>query len=642
MAGTRVRCGNRPELGNFRLTKANEANKDCLGRHFEVLRNEGQMGAFRKDLEFHAAAAFFALACTISLLSTAPLMGQKVSPDEVALRSWTYRPPAARIRVQAYEVPVGVVVRDGKGQIVSGLKADNFTIYEDGRKQAVSGFSVETRQMSLPSSGTVAEPTAEQTNLQTQAPLRPRYVALYFDDLHTLSGDTRHVQLAAENFIRKGLGANDQIALFTASSTTTIDFTSDVSKLLDALAKLKSHARVFDSGTCPRITPYDAYLIVNHLDPDAYNTAWAAAKQCNCDDQGNYGADCYRSQEQIVMAQAQGTWEPLKELSENTLETIRGVVNYLASKPGERVLVLASPGFLTGTLERQVDEVVHDALRAEVVINALDAKGLYTEDPSHGRMQNELKAGGSADAKRAKREAENFGPTLLNTTAAIADFADATGGRFFHDRNDLAAGYYSLAAAPKTEYLLSFVPEKAKLNGKFHKLKVEVSVPGSVDVQARPGYFAPAKEPNPETTKLSREPTVEEQIDVEVRGSDERSDFPMSVSEGPGAAGNSARQFSVQTRVDIHELPFDRQGDRYVDVLTLVAALFDAQGNMIAGKEAQMQLALKPETFERFSKTGLGGTMTLEAPPGAYRLRVVVEEATRGKMSATGRSVQIQ
>jgi VWFA-related protein len=495
----------------------------------------------------------------------------------------------------------------------------------------------------LLSSGTVAAPAAAQSNLQAQAPLRPRYVALYFDDLHALSGDMKHVQLAAENFIRSGLGANDQMALFTASSSTTIDFTSDAAKLHEAVGKLKSHARVFDSGTCPRITPYDAYQIVNHLDPDAYNTAWAAARQCNCDDQGNYGADCRRIQEQIVMSQAQGTWEPMKELSENTLETIRGVVNYLAGRPGERVLVLASPGFLTGTLERQVDEVVHEALRAEVVINALDAKGLYTEDPSHGRMQNELKAGGPADTKRAKHEAENFGPTLMNTTAAMADFADGTGGRFFHNRNDLAAGYYSLAAAPKTEYLLSFVPEKTKLNGKFHKLKVEVNMPGAFDVQARPGYFASEQESSPERTKASsREPTAEENLDVEVRGSEERSDFPVSINDGPSTGVNSARGLSIQTRVDIRELPFERREDRYVDVLTLVAVLFDAQGNMIAGKEAQMQLALKPETFERFSKTGLGGTMTLEAPPGTYRLRVVVEEAKGGKISTTGRNVQIQ
>ena len=619
------------------------ASKDCVRRHFEVLWNEGQMGAFRKDLKFHGAAAFFALACTVLLLCTAPLLGQKPGPDEVEVRSWAYHPPEPRIRVQTYEVPVGVVVRDGKGQIVSGLKREDFTIYEDGKKQAASGFSVETRQSSLPSSGTVAAPTVAQPDLHAQAPLRPRYVALYFDDLHTLSGDMRRVQLAAENFIRSGLGANDQIALFTASSSVTIGFTSDASKLHEAIAKLKSHARVFDSGTCPRITPHDAYLIVNHLDPDAYNTAWAAAKQCNCDDQGNYGADCYRIQEQIVMSQAQGVWEPMKELSENTLATVRGVVNYLAGKPGERVLVLASPGFLTGTLERVVDEVVHDALRAEVVINALDAKGLYAEDPSHGRMQNELKAGGPADAKRAKHEAESFGPALMNTTAAMADFADGTGGRFFHDRNDLADGYYMLAAAPKTEYLLSFAPKKLKLNGRFHKLKVEVNVPGAFDVQARPGYFTPTKESSPEPTKASSsEPTAEERIDVEIRGSEERSDFPLSVTERPGTGRNSARVLNVQTRVDIRELPFQRQEERYVDVLTLVVALFDTQGNMIAAKEGQMQLALKAETFERFSKTGLSGTMTLEAPSGACRLRVVVEEATHGKMSATGRNIQIQ
>ncbi len=599
------------------------------------------MCAFCRNPNVRTAAAFFALACAFLLLSTGALLGQKIGPDEVGLRSWPYHAPEARIHVQTREVPVGVVVRDGKGQIVSGLKADDFTIYDDGKKQAVSGFSVETRQSALPSGESIAAPTVPPPNLQAGALLRTRYVALYFDDLHTLSGNMRSVQLAAENFIHSGLAANDQIALFTASSTTTVDFTPDAPKLLDAVSKLKSHARVFDSGTCPRITPYDAYLIVNHLDPDAYNTAWAAAKQCNCDDQYNLGQDCYRIQGQIVMSQAQQTWEPLKELSENTLETIRRVVKYLASKPGERLLVLASPGFLTGTLELKADEVVHEALRAQIVINALDAKGLYTEDPSHGRMQNELRGG--ADALRARHEAESFGPALLNSTAAMADFADGTGGKFFHDRNDLADGYYLLAAAPKIEYLLSFVPEKAKLNGKFHKLKVEVNMPGIFSVQARPGYFAPAKESGPEATKASsHEPTAEDKLDVEVQGVEERSDFPLNISEGPGTPKEGARVLNVQTRVDIRELPFERKEDRYVDVLTLVAVLFDAQGNMIAGKEAQMQLTLKPETFERFSKTGLGGTMTLEAPPGAYRLRVVVEEAMRGKMSAAGRDVQIQ
>ncbi len=56
----------------------------------------------------------------------------------------------------------------------------------------------------------------------------------------------------------------------------------------------------------------------------------------------------------------------------------------------------------------------------------------------------------------------------------------------------------------------------------------------------------------------------------------------------------------------------------------------------------QMALPLKPETFERFSKSGIDGGMSLEAPPGMYRLRVVVEEVLRGEMGATSRNVRIQ
>lgn len=463
--------------------------------------------------------------------------------------------------------------------------------------------------------------------------MRSRYVALYFDDLHTTSSDIEHVQVAAENFLRSGLIAGDQVALFTASSSLTLDFTPDTSKVLDALVKLKSRARVFDAGTCPRITAHDAYAIANNLDTEAYETALAAATQCNCDDQANSDPDCHSFQQQVVLVEARQTWEPMRQLSQNTLETIRGVVNYLAKRPGERVLVLASSGFLVGTLETQVDAVVDDALRAGIVINALDAKGLYNENPSHRRMLNELR--GRAAEMTAKHEAESFGSDLMSLTAAMADFAVGTGGRFFHDRNDLTAGYYSLAAAPETEYLLGFAPEKGKLNGSLHKLKVEVSLPGKFDVQARPGYFAPTKD-------LATEPTPDEKIDAEVRASEDRSDFSLRVTERAETAANGHLALNVQAHVDIQKLSFEQREDRHANMLTFVVALFDAQGEMIAGKEAQMELALKQDSFDRFSKTGIIGALSLKALPGTYRLRVVVEEAIHGEMSATSQNMQIR
>ena len=54
-----------------------------------------------------------------------------------------------------------------------------------------------------------------------------------------------------------------------------------------------------------------------------------------------------------------------------------------------------------------------------------------------------------------------------------------------------------------------------------------------------------------------------------------------------------------------------------------------------------MELALKPESFDRFSKTGINGVMQLEAPPGGYRLRVVVQEAMQQAISATSKEVRM-
>ena len=587
---------------------------------------------------------FCAAVAALGLGAAAYPAGQTLSPGEVRIHSQPYLPQSQILRAESRLVRIGVVVRDGGRRIVSGLKPEDFAIFDNGKKQTISAFSVEMHaasyrgevQQSSPSPLASDQPQSTLTSPGANDAARPtpRFVALYFDDLHTKSGDMKHVQVAAENFLHQGLTAGDQVALFTASSSASVGFTSDASKVLDALAKLKSHQRVFDGGTCPRITPHDAYLIANHLDPDAYNTALAAAKECNCDGQVNLDDTCYTQQERVVLMEAQQLWEPIRELSETTLETIQGVVRYLAKAPGDRVLVLASPGFFTGSLNTQVDTIVNEALRAGIVINALDARGLYTEDPTHGRMLNELQAGRPASAMQARHEEESFAPDLMSLTAAMADFALGTGGSFFHDRNDLTAGYYSLAAAPETEYLMGFEPEKSKLNGSFHKLKVQVNAPGTFDVQARPGYFASAKEVSPEATP-------EDKIDIEVRGSEERRDFPLSVTEKQSPPSNGVQQLAIQAHISIEKLPFQRKDDRYVDMLTFVVALFDQSEKMVSGTEAQMELALKQDSYKRFLDTGINGTMSVVAPPGAYRLRVVVEEAAHGQITAASQNVQI-
>ena len=84
-------------------------------------------------------------------------------------------------------------------------------------------------------------------------------------------------------FIKDGLGPGASAAVYAASEGLTLDFTADADALTAAIDKLRTHQRMSENGLqpCPRITPYQAYLIANNLDYTALNAALAEANQCS-------------------------------------------------------------------------------------------------------------------------------------------------------------------------------------------------------------------------------------------------------------------------------------------------------------------------------------------------------------------------
>ncbi len=62
---------------------------------------------------------------------------------------------------------------------------------------------------------------------------------------------------------------------------------------------------------------------------------------------------------------------------------MREVVRKMVNLPGQRTLVLISPGFFTETPEALVlqNQVIEAAARANVTISTLDARGLFTFAP---------------------------------------------------------------------------------------------------------------------------------------------------------------------------------------------------------------------------------------------------------------------
>jgi VWFA-related protein len=606
--------------------------------------------AFRAVIAF--AIGLAALTWVICAQVAAPL--QVPSPGEVRVSSRPYL-LGATLRMESPLVQLEVVVRDRRGHAVSGLTKDDFVVFDADKKRELTAFSVETftaptgeaAKYANASESAAVQPAGSQPATPLDGTANGRWIGLLFDDINTASGDLARAKVAASRFVREATASGDHITLFTTSGGEKLAFTSDPAAVFKAITSIQSHPRISPSGLsrCPRITPYEASQIMKG-DPMA--TQAKVLEACKC---GPSPEICPSLESSIatdmsnptshngiavdlvetVKSQAEATSSLTREISEATLESIHASVEYLgkAPGPGNRMLLLASSGFLSDMLEERQDAIINDALHAGVVINSLDAKGLYAEAP--GRPINESSEIDQLPVTTAIFEIRSLGDRLDGLDSSLARFAESTGGQFFRNNNDLDFGLHELGALPACAYLLGFTPPE---DGKYHKIKVELKNASHDFVQVRPGYFAP-------TAVAVAQPSPSEKMDALMRASGERSDLPATVSEKLGTATSGGPLLTIQTHVDIHNLSFDLQKDRHVQKVTFVAALFDSQNNFVTGKEADMDLALKPESFERYSKTGINGVMQLEAPPGTYRLRIVVQEALHGTIRAASKELRM-
>jgi VWFA-related protein len=158
----------------------------------------------------------------------------------------------------------------------------------------------------------------------------------------------------------------------------------------------------------------------------------------------------------------------------------------MASLPGQRSLILVSPGFLSVEPAALTAEsrIVDLAAQSNITVSALDARGLYTTALTAADNVQGAPAGTRGEFRAAAmRAAENV----------MAELADGTGGTFFHSSNDLDAGFKSLTEAPEVVYLLELSLDGVKPDGAYHRLKVKVDRIG-LDLQARRGYFMPKPE----------------------------------------------------------------------------------------------------------------------------------------------------
>src|SRR5271163_3163517 len=548
-------------------------------------------------------------------------------------------------------VPVRVVVHDASGHAVENLQKDDFQVKQDGKPQFITHFSVETpgsaekqvargEAIALPPDATSYSLTDSSAgDAGKPAPsgalaMPSRFVALLFDDAHLDVGDLLRSKVAALRFIDSSVKPNQRLAVFTVSGHNQMDFTDDHAKIRGAISQLiASPVGAYDPATqhdCLQITYYQADLIQNKNDPQALAAATADAVLC-AEAQTGSAQDAPQVAAGLV---ASTVAEVLSAGETNTQYVVRRlteVVRRVSALPGQRSVVLVSPGFLTSSYEYQVSEVIDKANHSNIFINTLDARGLYTVDPIGDISQpaplraNSATAGISLQYRITEQQVQS---------EVLADLAYSTGGFYFRNNNDLDAGFRTTAAEPEVSYLLAFVPSNLKNDGKFHTLSVKLATKGKYTVQARRGFFAPKRGETPEQV-------ARQDIEDALFSQEEQQSLPIQLHLQYFKSDAQNAKLSVLSHVDLTKVGFEKSQGRNWDDLTIVAALFDRNGNFITGTEQTLELRLKDSTLARLDQTGVTVKTNFDVKPGGYLVRLVVRDSKAAQLSARNGVVEI-
>ena len=216
----------------------------------------------------------FVLCCSV-LAVRSHLLAQQPRETHTQDRPYTFKS-----NVNAVLVPT--VVRNKQGRAVGDLKKENFQVFDNGKVQTISGFSIQKREGVEGDARPAPQPVLPNATLPPPPIIPGRFIVFLFDDMHLSVEDLAQAQKAAANMLAASITDADMAAIVSMSGKVNSGLTSDHAQLQAAIMKLQVQNVYRTTGSeCPPMDYYQADLIQNKHNSNALEAAIQEVMTCS-------------------------------------------------------------------------------------------------------------------------------------------------------------------------------------------------------------------------------------------------------------------------------------------------------------------------------------------------------------------------
>ncbi len=598
----------------------------------------------------------------VALLMALPLAAQ-APPQQGSAADASSSEPTATFRSFSRLVTIEVVAKDRHGRHVTGLKPEDFSLFEanasgkDKRPEKIANFQeIHFADLAKQSPPPMRVPTGVYTNAVTlqKNPVPPTIIMV--DGLNTDIKDQAQIQVQLERIV-KSIPNNSPVAIFLLGWRLRIlqDFSTDPELLKVALKQASSTVSAGVVMGDPLDNPNTASAQLADLQGHEQDVnggggasqssggstpAAGASSPSVGTASANQGAQsAINAQIQALSMAAQNSeMSEYKSVMDRrvflTMEALIAIGHYVAGYPGRKNLLWISSAFpvkLDGLLfqtDRDQDDKGYATYGAQIRRAASilsDAKiAVYPVNPA-GIQPHAIYG---ADARPRNYSGRGMGDTMSREIAQLGaedltmrTVADATGGAVCNGSNDLSECLKRAFDDSSSFYEIAYYPDSHEWNGAYRKIILQSRRSG-VQLEYRHGYFAgrPAYE--------NQKAELQQAACEGYLGS---TSIVFAATRVPPASPGQLR-FYLDIEPSLLTLVPTSDGGRELNI-QVAACTFDKKGNPLELMSQPIHRKLTAKEYQAISKNGLPHLVEIP-PPAPSAVRLVVKDVPSSRIGS--------